>query len=180
MSLRQAAQKAWKGTKKLQAKTMGQLQARSVQMRKLLMNNRARVDFALRLRTWAGRQDTRGVAARFLLATMPKLLQPAMTMTIRTAEDAKHIHSVIANWSKHERMGSRDVRPPTQYADEVFAASELTLLFSLQMKLRWERALRFISQDNSSEGNTVQLFADGSPVRTIVVGRLGGIRGSFF
>jgi hypothetical protein len=110
MSLRQAAQKAWKGTKKLQAKTLGQLQAQSVQMRRTITNSRARINFVLKLMTWRSRSDTRGVAARFLLATMPKFLDPTMTMTIASVEDAKRVKQELANWSKYERTSSREVR----------------------------------------------------------------------
>jgi hypothetical protein len=112
MSLRQAAQKAWKGTKRLQASTLGQLQAQSTQMRQAIINNRARVGFVMKLMAWKKRPDTRGVAARFLLATMPKILAPTITMKITSIEDAKRARQQVINWSKYERTSTREVCAP--------------------------------------------------------------------
>lgn len=111
MSLRQAAQKAWKGTRGIRAQTIGQWQARSTQFRHAITNSRARVSFVLKLMAWRKRSDTRGVAARLLLSTMPKFLAPTITMTISTVEDAKRVHQELLNWSKYERTSTREVRP---------------------------------------------------------------------
>jgi len=111
MTLRQAAQKAWKGTKRLQARTLGRIQAQSTEMRRAVVNSRARIGFVLKLMAWRKRPDTRGVAARFLLATMPKILAPTITMNITTVEDAKRVRQELVNWSKYERTSSREVRP---------------------------------------------------------------------
>lgn len=110
MSFRQAAQSAWKGTKRFQAKTLGRLQDQSTQVRQAISNSRARVGFVLKLMAWRKRADTRGVAARFLLATLPKMLDPTVTMKITTLEDAKRVRRELVNWSKYERTSTREVR----------------------------------------------------------------------
>ena len=124
MSLRQAAQKAWKGTKRLQARTLGTLQAQSTEMRRAIINSRARVGFVLKLMAWRKRADTRGVAARFLLATMPKILAPTITMSITSVEDAKRVRQELVNWSKYERTSTREVCPLEAPKNEDFDVLE--------------------------------------------------------
>lgn len=110
MSLRKAAQKAWKRAKNLEMNTLGNLQAQSTNMRRAIYNNRARVGFVLRLMNWKQRTDTRGVAARFLLATMPKMLAPTFSMKMKSREDRQRVAQEVINWSKYDRTSGREVR----------------------------------------------------------------------